>query len=579
MNLLTEAFYQLPFCFDPQPILEELSQISKTEWQDNPQGFFGIESLILVSNQGRDTHFTYGEMKPCARLERLPRTRRLLSIFDAPLGATRIMRLAPNAKVSTHVDLHYYWKHRFRIHLVLQTHPDAIFGCRNQVQHLPAGQVWISDSWSLHFVENNSAVDRIHIVIDTIGSEKIWKWLEASWHSSLTIPPKTILPQENFPALPLHFETHGDSLIKHPAQTLEIIQDILADYEKPEDVKHVLYRLERGWREIYAKWGQTSIFPYQQFLAKMIAKLETASPQNPLSNQVSIPELLQIQLGIPIENLPLQIKRPIFILSAPRSGQVRLQQLLSSHPSLWTLPHSVDLFEHISSLHPEQQGYQDVSILDSAINSTIEKQIFHFLKQKLQHSRYSSHFEHPDPLKEISFLDCSPKNAFRISAILKLFPDARFIYLHQHPIKNLQILMDGWRAGQSIPYLDLPNWHHQYPWSFTLVPNWRSLCSKSLGEVCFAQYKACHEHIIEALRELPRGKLFLLDIDKMEQDSNKELRKLFRFLHLPLPQQLPQMKLELPVAKNQIQNAIDLQDLFVEINQFYQEKIVTFTQK
>ena len=42
MLLLSEAFYQLPFSFDPRPLLEELAQIPDTEWQDNPQGFFGI---------------------------------------------------------------------------------------------------------------------------------------------------------------------------------------------------------------------------------------------------------------------------------------------------------------------------------------------------------------------------------------------------------------------------------------------------------------------------------------------------------------------------------------------------------
>ena len=142
MSLISEAFYQLPFQFDPEPILEELSQIPEGEWQDNPLGFSGIDSLILVSSQGKDTHSTYSEMKATPRLKRLPKIRQLISLFNAPLGATRVMRLAPGAKVKSHVDTHYYWRHRLRIHLVLQTHPDAIFGCRDQIQHLPAGQIY-----------------------------------------------------------------------------------------------------------------------------------------------------------------------------------------------------------------------------------------------------------------------------------------------------------------------------------------------------------------------------------------------------------------------------------------------------
>ena len=83
-----------------------------------------------------------------------------------------------------------------------------------------------------------------------------------------------------------------------------------------------------------------------------------------------------------------------------------------------------------------------------------------------------------------------------MEALLQLFPNARFIYIHQNPIANIQTLMDGWRSSNFAPYIDFPNWKGQYAYIFTLSPGRRSLMSKSLAEICFAQYRHCHEQIL-----------------------------------------------------------------------------------
>lgn len=575
MNLLSEAFYQFPFSFDPEPLLEELAQCPAVEWQDNPQGFFGIESLVLVSNSGKDSHSTYGRMQACPRLAKLPRISELLSIFDAPLGATRVMRLAPNAKVQTHVDLHYYWKHRFRIHLVLETDPAAIFGCRDTVQHLPAGQVWVSDSWSPHFVENNSNQDRCHIVIDTLGSEKVWQWLNQSWTSSSEQPPAATLPLLDLSPLPLRFERYGDSLIKHPAQVSEIVQDILEDYPQPSALRPLLHRLDRGWKELWAEYATTTIFPYQRLLGKSLAQLETISPETLSSNQVSIPHLLRTQLGVP-NDLPIQVKKPLFILGVPRSGQFELLQFLSQNSSFWRLPRTCDLFEHLPEFHPESTKYNATFLQDAELSLSQENAILQYLKQNLKHNRYRTWAENPNPLKECSFMDASPKNIFRIPTILKLFPDAQFIYLQQAPIQTLHALMNGWRTGSFVPYPDLPQWYGEYPWAFMLIPKWQSLSSKPLAEICFAQYQACHEQCIASLSTLPSERVLLLDIDLWQEDSSKSSQRLFRFLKRPQPKSAIKLEISPMKSNHQMQNAIELQPLFNKINQYHKNSVVTF---
>src|SRR3546814_9998708 len=76
-------------------------------------------------------------------------------------------------------------------------------------------------------------------------------------------------------------------------------------------------------------------------------------------------------------------------------------------------------------------------------------------------------------------LEKTPKNALRIPLLRKVFPDARFIYLHRDPRQVLGSMLDGWQSGGFRMYSTLPGW--QGPaWSFLLVPGWRELSGKPL---------------------------------------------------------------------------------------------------
>lgn len=82
-----------------------------------------------------------------------------------------IVKLDPWSQIDPHVDsLDYATKHfagTTRIHVPIITHPDCMFIVGETSKNMEVGSIYYIDNYTkLHWVENNSPVARVHIVID-----------------------------------------------------------------------------------------------------------------------------------------------------------------------------------------------------------------------------------------------------------------------------------------------------------------------------------------------------------------------------------------------------------------------------
>lgn len=85
------------------------------------------------------------------------------------LGRLLITRLKPGGKILPHKDDagHYVNEaHRMRYHVVLQGLPGSLYRTGDEVVCMRTGEVWTFDAFVEHSVENNSADDRIHLLVD-----------------------------------------------------------------------------------------------------------------------------------------------------------------------------------------------------------------------------------------------------------------------------------------------------------------------------------------------------------------------------------------------------------------------------
>jgi hypothetical protein len=93
------------------------------------------------------------------------------------LGRVMITRVAPGISIPPHSDRIPPAEEAFpdrippavyydRYHIVLQSAPGVVFRCGDESVYMPAGSAWWFNNQIEHEVVNNSAADRIHLIID-----------------------------------------------------------------------------------------------------------------------------------------------------------------------------------------------------------------------------------------------------------------------------------------------------------------------------------------------------------------------------------------------------------------------------
>jgi len=126
--------------------------------------------------------------------------------------------------------------------------------------------------------------------------------------------------------------------------------------------------------------------------------------------------------------------------------------------------------------------------------------------------------------------------------LARVFPEARFIYLHRDPRPVLASMIEAWQSGRFRTYPNLPDWTG-LPWSLLLVPGWRDLVGQSLQQIVAAQWNVTTQILLDDLERLPAGSWSVANYDALVSDPNAEIRRLCAAnglgWDLVLPQSLP----------------------------------------
>lgn len=87
------------------------------------------------------------------------------------LGRVMINKIAPGGEIFPHADTPEHANYYSRFHVVLQSEPGNTFRCGDEQLHMQRGEVWWFNNKLEHHVTNNSANDRIHVIIDIRTSQ------------------------------------------------------------------------------------------------------------------------------------------------------------------------------------------------------------------------------------------------------------------------------------------------------------------------------------------------------------------------------------------------------------------------
>jgi hypothetical protein len=166
--------------------------------------------------------------------------------------------------------------------------------------------------------------------------------------------------------------------------------------------------------------------------------------------------------------------RPIIILAAPRSGSTLLFETLVEARDIWSIGgESHGIIEGVKALNPNF-SLVDSNRLTEAHASDAIVRLMRRRFARLLRDRDGREFIHHTDIRQLRFIEKTPKNALRVPFMEKVFPGALYIFLFRDVRANLSSMMEAWRARRWITYPKLPGWKGP-PWSLLLPPGWQNL--------------------------------------------------------------------------------------------------------
>ena len=550
-------FVKLPLTFDSRRLAEEIGQFGEDEWRIHPQRFEGNSSLVLVSTRGEENDDFSRPMQPSPRLLKSPYIRQVIASFDTVIGRSRLMRLAPGASVTGHIDSHYFWRDHVRIHIPVVTDPTVTFHCDTEEVHMAAGESWTFNNWLMHSVENRSDRERIHLVIDTVGSANLWRMIDGR---DTTLRHIDFEPSSD-PVL--RFEEYIGLPVMPPVELTSDLQRLVTDMAENSSNEPSMIDLVKArsadfmhdWHCLWVSQGPSvDSFPAFQALLESFRKQVFDLPDHLqlASNGESFNKAVLYTLGAALDpdnfsardypvsggSLPStqrpRFDRPVFIVAAPRSGSTLLFETLAVNRELWSVGDETHKhFESILSLRPNQENPSNRLTADMATRDVVDT-LLNSLVADLRNSdgRMMSQFPPVTRPNELRFLEKTPKNALRIPFILRIFPDARFIFLFRDARQNISSLLDSWRSRSYVTYPRLPGWPADNPWSHLLIPGWQELIGHSLAEIVAQQWLVTNETILQDLQDVPSERWCAIEYDSLVADTHNELQRLCAFAQI-----------------------------------------------
>ncbi|MBX2906539.1 MAG: aspartyl/asparaginyl beta-hydroxylase domain-containing protein [Taibaiella sp.] len=182
-------YLKLPMSFSADLMMREVEIINRGwqlhynardyagDWSAVPLRSVG-GSMTNVVALGRDAGFADTEL-----MAQSPFLKSVVESFQCPLMAVRLLRLQSGSVIKEHTDPDLNFEQgEARIHIPVQTHDDVAFYLQGERIPMRAGECWYTNVNLPHRVNNESPVDRIHLVLDCVVND----WLRQLFAANAT---------------------------------------------------------------------------------------------------------------------------------------------------------------------------------------------------------------------------------------------------------------------------------------------------------------------------------------------------------------------------------------------------------
>jgi hypothetical protein len=216
-------------------------------------------------------------------------------------------------------------------------------------------------------------------------------------------------------------------------------------------------------------------------------------------------------------------------------------QALSTHPDLWSLYRESQAIinRHFPvEMVPGQSALVRSEDVDDDTARTMEKEFFDAVgnaetvlgsfgravpliaRVRLSNvlTKLGGHHKAPP----IRIVEKTPDNCFRIQMLLRVFPDAQFLYVVRDPRGSIASVHRGWTQEARFQRYQLPAGFtiKEYDgdgWCFGLPPGWEDLDGRTVMEICAEQWLRYNEY---CRRDLPSDPSRVLQVRYEELADN-----------------------------------------------------------
>jgi hypothetical protein len=232
------------------------------------------------------------------------------------------------------------------------------------------------------------------------------------------------------------------------------------------------------------------------------------------------------------------LKAPLIILSAPRSGSSLLFEQLTQLKGAWNIGgESHKVFRHFPHLRFENKQLDSASLgaqHADPVTIALMRENFLFHLQDHQSNRLLEQKQDFD-LSHGCLVEKTPRNALNIPFLLKVFPDAKFVFLHRKAEENIASIIEAWKlgleTGRFATFPNLPGWDRK-AWCFLLPSNWRSMMGKSLADIAAFQWAQSNQTILEQLSMLPQSRWTSLSYQQFIAHPEQQMAKIAKFANI-----------------------------------------------
>lgn len=177
-------YLQLPLHFDAPMLIQALDKLTNSKWLMHYQTlhYEGEWSAIpLRSLGGKADNIFIAATDEIAYedtlfLSQAPYLQEVLATFKCPLKAVRLLKLHAGANIKEHRDAELNFENgEIRIHIPIITHERVDFYLDGEKMHLKPGECWYMNFNLPHNIQNNSPINRVHLVIDAVVND----WVKA----------------------------------------------------------------------------------------------------------------------------------------------------------------------------------------------------------------------------------------------------------------------------------------------------------------------------------------------------------------------------------------------------------------